>query len=188
MPCSTHHPLALFSLRPYNDDKQRAKGVVEDVRNGHLVSAHPEAGFVLDVGFNIRSKSSAATLATLGRGDTNIHISGGSIARTQCSFEIDEQTGIVMLYDRSHGQTTQVFGDFATPFEPGRARKVVVQKGLNTIIGMGGVGQNLVMFGAQSLRIRYAKIPPQLGAGTYGAVYRAVDVDSGKLIAVKIMK
>ncbi|KAF9730210.1 hypothetical protein PMIN04_012257 [Paraphaeosphaeria minitans] len=244
MPRSSPHPSALFSLRPYNDEKQRGKGVVEDARNSHLVSAHPGGGFALDVGFNIRSKSSTTTLATLGRGDTDIHISGGSIARIQCSFEVDLQTGIVMLYDRSHSQTTQVFGEFATPFELGRSRKVVVQKNLNTIIGMGGVGRNLVMFEliwhqnpletmrqvndryqkigdyeenpclactivddtetvpptravtrihtpagrAQPLRIRYAKIPPQLGAGTYGVVHRAVDVDSGKLIAVKILK
>lgn len=238
---STHHPHALFSLRPYNDGNQRAKGVIEDARNDHLVSTHPGGGFALDVGRNIRSRSSTNTLATLGRGDTDIHVSGRSIARIQCSFEMDPDTGIVMLYDRSHSQSTQVFGEFATPFKPDRTRKVVVQKNLNTVIGMGGVGQNLVMFEliwhhtplegmrqvsdqyrsmgdydenscfartvvddadtvpptraatrihtpARDHRIRYAKIPPQLGAGTYGAVHRAVDVDSGKLIAVKTVK
>jgi hypothetical protein len=51
-----------------------------------------------------------------------------------------------MLYDRSHGQTTQVFGENATPFEHGRIRKVVVQMELNTIIRMGGVGRNLIQF------------------------------------------
>ena len=42
--------------------------------------------------------------------------------------------------------------------------------------------------GPQPLRIRYAKIPPQLGSGTFGVVHRAVDVDSGKLIAFKVMQ
>jgi len=40
-----------------------------------------------------------------------------------------------------------VFGENATPFERARdERKVLVQKGLNTIIGMGGERRNLVQF------------------------------------------
>jgi hypothetical protein len=49
-----------------------------------------------------------------------------------------------MLYDRSHGYTTQVFGENATLFEHGRIRKVLVQQDLNTIIRMGGEGRDLV--------------------------------------------
>lgn len=51
-----------------------------------------------------------------------------------------------MLYDRSNGQTTQVSGENAIPFEYGRLRRVVVQDKLNTIIGMGGERRNLVQF------------------------------------------
>jgi hypothetical protein len=50
-----------------------------------------------------------------------------------------------MLYDRSFANSTQVFGENATPFERERdQRKVLVQKKLNTIIGMGGERRDLV--------------------------------------------
>ena len=131
----------MFSLYPKND---RAKDVVAHPCNSHLVSIFPEdSTLVLDIGFNIRSQS-RTTLATVGRNDTDIILEGSSIARLQCSFEIDLDTGVVMLYDRSNGQTTQVSGENATPFEYGRLRRVVVQKELNTILGMGGVECDLV--------------------------------------------
>lgn len=41
---------------------------------------------------------------------------------------------------------SEVYGTNATPFEHGRPRKVVVQQEDNTIIGMGGVHQDLVRF------------------------------------------
>ena len=146
-----------------------------------------------------------------------------------------------MLYDRSNAQTTQVSGDNATPFEHGRLRRVVVQQGLNTIIGMGGVGCDLVQFeliwhqgpidtvekvksqegmscgaeenprlartvdeaptvlpsqrvtrihtpGERKLRMRYKNIGPPLGSGQFGIVHKCIDVDSGKFMAVKILK
>src|SRR5205814_8204675 len=86
-----------------------------------------------------------ATLATLGRNNIDIIVEGSSIARSQCSFEILPDTGIVMLYDRSFNQSTQVSGKNATPFEHGRIRRVVQDK-LNTEIGMGGEGRDLVRF------------------------------------------
>jgi hypothetical protein len=50
------------------------------------------------------------------------------------------------MTDRSLN-STQVFGENATPFERERdKRKVVVQKDLNTIIGMGGERCDLVQF------------------------------------------
>lgn len=196
---------------------------------------------VLDVGFRIRGKSST-TLATLGRGvEADIYVEGSSIAKVQCSFEIDLDTGVVMFFDRSHGCTTQVYGENAMPFQHGRVRKVLVQENLNTIIGMGGERRDLVQFklvwhqdprqtaeaiksyetlpfgrvenprlartvdeaptdlpsrretrphtpGPRQLMMRYIRVGPQLGSGQYGTVYKAINVDSGKFMAVKILK
>jgi hypothetical protein len=228
--------LALFSLVPCND---RAKTVVADPCNSHLVSLLHDGELALDVGFHIRSKS-CNTLATLGRGDTDIYVPGASISKLQCSFEIQADSNVVMLYDRSHGHTTQVLGEGATPFESGRMRKVVVQKGINEKIGMGGVSRNLVQFelrwhqdffqtvekiknwetvsasynenprlartidetetvlhsrretrihtpGTQ-LKMRYTLVGPPLGSGQFAIVHKGIDMDSGKFMAVKILK
>lgn len=139
------HSLALFTLVPFNGN-QRAQDAVAHPENSHHVSTTPQGVKGLDVGFQIRGKSST-TLATIGRGmEADIFVGGFSIAKVQCSFEIDLDTGVVMFYDRSHACTTQVDGEHATPFERGRVRKVVVQNKLNTIIGMGGERQNHVEF------------------------------------------
>lgn len=237
MPRPQHHPLALFSLQPLNN---RAHNVVCHPSNIHLVSTLNDCSPVLDVGFNIRSKS-CATLATLGRGDTDIFVEGSSIAKVQCSFEIDLDSKVIMLYDRSNGLTTQVSGDNAMPFEHGRLRRVVVQEDLNTIIRMGGVGCDLVQFkliwhlnptqtiekvksqegmpchqdenprfartmdetptvlpsqrvtrihttGERKLRMRYKKVGSALGSGQFGTLHTCIDVDSGKFMAVKVLK
>ena len=237
MPRPHPHPLALFSLLPQNE---RAEAVVRHPINNHLISTLDGGTLALDVG-HIRSKS-GDTLVTLGRGDADIFVEGSSIAKVQCSFEIDLHTHVVLFYDRSHGQTTQVYGKDATPLEYGRPRKVVVQANLNTLIGMGGEGRDLVQFklvwyqnpvqtmekvkdrknisfgyednprlartiedeadtvlpsrrvtrlhtpGPQQLKMRYVKIGGKLGSGQYGKVYKAVDVDSGKLMAVKTLE
>ena len=234
------HPLALFSLIPYDDNK-RAKAVVAHPCNSHLISTTTDGELALDVGFHIRSKSHN-TLATLGRGDTDIFVDGASIAKIQCSFEIDLDTNVVMLYDRSYYRTTQVYGENAMPFEHERLPQVVVQANLNTVVGMGGEGRNLVQFeliwhqdpdgtiekvknredivrgyeehpriartimdetdtvfpsrretrihtpGTRQLKMRYMTIGDMLGAGQFGEVYKAVNVDSGKLMAVKMLK
>ncbi len=237
MPRAHPHPLALFSLAPINE---RAKAVVAHPINDPFVSTLDDGTHALDIG-HIK-KSCNTTLVTLGRGDADIFVEGSSIAKIQCSFEIDLDTNVVMFYDRSHGQTTQVYGERATPFEYGRLRKVVVQKMLNSIIGMGGEGRDLVQFklewhqnpvqtmdkirnrqnislgyeenprfartiideadtvlpsqrgtrihtpGTRQLKMRYVTIGDMLGAGQFGEVYKAVDVDSGKLMAVKILE
>ena len=41
--------------------------------------------------------------------------------------------------------------------------------------------------GPRQLKMRYAEVLPKLGSGQYGEVYKAIDVDSGKLMAVKIL-
>ncbi len=229
-------PLALLSLIPLNE---RAKEIVAHPINDPFVSTLDDDIHALDIG-HIRSKSGSNTLATLGRGDTDIYMEGPSIAKIQCSFEIDLNTNVVMLYDRSHGQTTQVSGENAMPFEYGRLRKIVVQAKLNTMIGMGGVGRNLIQFrlewhqdssetiekvkkrqsipqgyeenprltqtineaesvlpsrretrphmpGPRQGKMRYATVI-RLGSGQFGEVHKAVNVDSGELMAVKMLK
>jgi len=229
------------NLRP-KPGNERAERVVSHPDNSHHVSTLSDGTLALDVGFHIRGKSST-TLATLGRGvEADIYVEGSSIAKIQCSFEIDLDTGVIMFYDRSHGCTTQVSGENATPFEYERSRKVLIQKGLNTIIGMGGERRDLVQFklewhqdptqtaetiknyealpcgrvenprlsrtvdeaptdlpsrretrphtpGCLQLKMRYEKVVGgKLGSGQFGTVHKAINVDSGKFMAVKILE
>ena len=139
------HPLALFSLLP-KPGNERAERVVSHPDNIRHVSVLSNGEKCIDVGFQLRGKSST-TLATLGRGvEADIYLEGSSISRIQCSFEIDLDTSIVMFYDRSHGCTTQVSGESTIPFEYGRTRKVVVRDKLNTVIQMGGERRDLFQF------------------------------------------
>lgn len=237
------HPLALFSLIAKNP---RAEKVVLHVENKHLLLTLPGGTLALDIGFHTISRS--CTLATLGRGfGTDVYIEGTAIATVQCSFEIDFNTGVVMLCDRSWEQRTQVSGPNCYPFEHGRnPRQVIVQRSVNTLLSMGGQRRNLVQFelkwhqdlaetvakaryyesqpirpvvtsrrartddaddadeeepselsserssrmhtpGGQ-LRMRYVTIGDSLGEGTYGVVHKAVDVDRGRMMAVKILR
>jgi hypothetical protein len=142
MLCPCPHPLALFSLKPKSD---QAKDAVVYPSNSHLVSTLSDGTLALDIGFYICSQSHT-TLATLGHNDTDIILEGSSIARLQCSFEIDLDTGVVMLYNRSNSQSTQVFSENAILFEYGCLCQVVVQHKLNTKIGIDGEWCNLVQF------------------------------------------
>jgi hypothetical protein len=224
----------LFSLIPYAENEPAKRAIAHPANIRH-VSTLPNGVEGLDVGFHIRGKPSK-TLATIGRGTEadirveDIRAEGSTISTIQCSFEIDFETGVVMLYDRSHARRTQVSGENATPFEPRRIRKVLVQQNLNTIIGMGGKRQDLFQFrlewhqnptntakiikdcgalahsrvenpqltrtvdatphtpGQRHLEMRYMKVGPKLGSGQFGTVHKAIDVDSGKFMAVKILE
>lgn len=217
----------------------RAEAVLADPDNKHLVSQLKTDELALDIGHTRSTSGDNTTIATLGR-DGDIVVDGRSIAKIQCSFEIDLDTKVVMFYDRSHSQTSQVLGQNATPFEYGRPRKIVVQDNVNTIIGFGGVGRNLFQFelewhydapetmeivknrasttlgyeenprlaqtvditdtvlpskretrlntaGPQLTKLRYANLV-LLGSGQFGVVYKAVNLDSGKFLAVKTLK
>lgn len=238
MPRPKPHPLALFSLIPING---QARAVVAHPMNEHLVSIQRDGMLGLDVG-HVRLRP-GNVIAILGRGEgADVYIEGPSISKVQCSFEIDPGSNVVMLYDRSHGQTTQVYGEDAIPFEHGRTRKVVVDVILNTQIRMGGQHGNFVQFklrwhhcfddvkekilsreniplgyeenprlartiideadthlfsgretrlhtpGPRQLKMRYVKIGDKLGAGAFAEVFKAINVDSGELMAVKILK
>ena len=238
MPHLLPHPLSLFSLRPVQGNV-RAKNAVSHPNNDHLAFKMSDGSLALEVGFHIRGTSSK-TLAILGRGvDADIYVEGSGIAKIQCSFEIDLDTGVVMFCDRSFAKSTQVSGENAMPFEHERIRQVLVMKELNTIIGMGGERRNLVQFqlkwhqdlkqtakaikhyerlpcgraenprlartvdelptdlpsrretrlhttGSRQLMIRYVKLD-RLGSGQFGEVHKAINVDSGKFMAVKTM-
>lgn len=237
MPRSQPHPSALFSLSPLN---ARARAVVVHPDNSYLTSTLPDGTLVLDIGFHVHSKS-ANILATLGR-NGDITLQGSSIAKIQCHFEINLESNVVLLCDKSTYHTTQVYGKNAVPFEYGRPRLVVVHPELNTIIGIGGAGRNLIQFelkwhqndketiekvkkradvvlcqeqnprtagtkrddaatempslretrvhtpGPQQPHMRYRKMGHVLGSGTFGEVHKAIDIDSGNLMAVKILR
>ncbi|RYC58802.1 hypothetical protein CHU98_g7407 [Xylaria longipes] len=228
-----HNPLALLSLRPIGD---RADAVVLSPHNSHLVSTDEDGNICLDIGHTLSKSGNSSTIATIGR-DGDIVVEGASISKIQCSFDINFDTGYVMFYDRSHSQTSQVYGGNSRPFEYGRPRKVVVYPGLNTEIGFGGTKRNLVGFqliwpktaaetidmaktrrhltlqsnprlaqtiddadtelpsgrqtrlhtGPKQLSMRWEFIE-HLGSGAFGEVYKGINVDDGRLMAVKRMK
>ena len=138
---SQRDPWTLFSLVPAN---QRATDVVMHVSNGHLMRF--DAGtYVLDVG-QVRSMSGAdMTLATLGR-NGDVFVEGSMISKIQCSFELEGTSSFVMFYDRSHGQTSQVFGDNVAQFVSGRPRRLALPTTMDITIGMGGRQQDYVRF------------------------------------------
>ncbi|KAH0566163.1 hypothetical protein GP486_000445 [Trichoglossum hirsutum] len=220
-------PPFLFSLRPYKGNT-KAEAVIAHDANRHLLSTLEDGTPVLTISSCFRSRSgSGSTLATIGRSETDIHISYAWISRTQCSFEISLDSNAIMLYDRSHSQSTKLQGENAMPFEPGHHRQVVVQQGLNTVIGMGsdlilfellwhhdpvetmsivknrecvpyGFGGHpyltrtqpaspLSMEGRRRLRVRYVTIGRQPESRQFETVHKAVNVDSGKLMLVRIL-
>lgn len=160
MPLPKPHDSAIFSLSPLN---LRAEQVVAHPSNTYLTSWLDDK-LVLNICYGRSTSGDKTTLATIGR-NGDIIVKGSTIARVQCSFEIDLQTKIIMFYDRSHNQTCQVYGDNATPSH-------------QTRIHPGG---------SQQMKIRVQKIGNRIGAGQFGEVYKAVDQDAGKLIAVKIL-
>lgn len=227
--------LTLFCLYPYKNNGP-AEYTISHRHNSRLVSMFSDGTLVLDIGFHIRSKPSS-TLATLGRGDlADIYLpyeSHESLADVQCSFEMNLDTGIVLFHDKSNAFNSQVFGPNATPFEPGRARKVVVSEHLNTRIRMGGKRGDLIQFelkwyqdprqviqiiksdvlpcsrvvdwvrAASSIDLgpterqsgpytsgpmRYVTEGSILGSRRFGTVHKAIDADSGQVMAVKKME
>ncbi|KAF2793598.1 calcium/calmodulin-dependent protein kinase [Melanomma pulvis-pyrius CBS 109.77] len=167
----------------------------------------------LNIGFQISTKSSH-TLATIGR-TGNITVEGSSISRIQCSFEIHKDTEEIFLCDRSSSWSTQTFGPSARPFERERPdRRVVVARSVNEKFGFSSVSYRedhprftrtvddetqTALPSKRATRIhtpgvhgpanmiRYYK-KESVGFGSYGEVYKAVNVDSGELLALKLVK
>ena len=145
--CSFHHysmphpprPLALFSLCPYRGNERAKRAVARKIS---ITCQHYLIVYKLSTSVFTSAVNHLQPLQHYVEAD--IYVEGFSIAKIQCSFEIDLDAGVVMFFDRSHGCTTRVSGENATPFEHGRVQKVLVQKKINTIIRMGGERRDLV--------------------------------------------
>lgn len=133
----------LFSLRGYNS---KGTAVVTDSNNRHFLS-ESNGDPVLEIRYDHQSKS-PDTLLTIGRlGD--VRVDNRLISRIQCSFEIDQKTGIIMLYDRSTSGSTQVHSEGSNCMKmktDNHVRRVLVNGNINTVIGMGGTYSDNVMF------------------------------------------
>ena len=230
------HQDTFFLLVPTN---KKARDVVQDQDNSHLVSLSPENLACFDIGFHIDSQTSPGTLANFGRNNCDITLRPTSISRLHCSFEVDLDTGVVMFHDFSPSHKTMVSGDPGRNFKKGRLpRKILVHSGFNEKISMGGTNRNLIEFELQwiakeekikriiKIHIQNQKVkitnprkarthdttetvlhstlmtPDQafqessqtgprylkrelLGSGSFGSVWRVIDIDSGQLMAMK---
>lgn len=147
-----HRDRSLFSLVPITP---KAIDVVRHPHNRQLAYRLNDDTLALDIGLHIHSKSrSPSILATLGRDDAaDIFLDGPSISRIQCSFEINLDSRVIMIVDRSRALTTQVYSadtptsavaqfELGRPFPP----KVVIMRTLNEQLGMGGTHRDLVKF------------------------------------------
>ena len=125
-------PNALFSLVPLDCN---AKGVIADVNNSHFVATLWNGQKVLSIGDNRPKKST--TLVSLGREDQDILIPHTSASKSQCIFEINPETNVVLIYDPTKKQRTHILAGNPNvfPFESGRARRVVVHDNINNVIG-----------------------------------------------------
>lgn len=120
----------LFYLTPIS---KQAQDVLKDPENAFLLDrSGPTTRFAIG---HFESKAgNRTTLVTIGRlGD--IVLRGTGYSRQQCSFQIDLDTHVIMFYDDSRAGTSSVIGPDSMPFRPGHSRKVVVQPGLNSVIG-----------------------------------------------------
>ena len=224
----------LFSLQPVTEGARQA---VSHPSNNHLVSVLNDGQHVLDIGHIQPISDDKAIVATIGR-NGDVVVANAQVGRIQCAFEINLESKVIMFSDRSFDQSSQVFGQGAVPFVEGRTRTVVVQQGINSIIGMGGTEQKLIMFkliwhdsnpeitrqrvsrrqgGVLRANPRHSLAPlgdlsfstyngrddtdnfslmlkqpekriiqgAQIGKGAFGTVYKATDIDTGRLMAVK---
>jgi hypothetical protein len=84
----------------------------------------------------------------------DIVISGSTISRIHCSFELMPKQGtdemMVMFVDRSPTHSCEVSGADAFTLrynsDPRVPRQVMIRKDINTLIGIGGLNRNSIMF------------------------------------------
>jgi serine/threonine protein kinase len=204
----------LFYLAPAN--REAIKVVTSPINSEFRASqrAEEEIGTAaLSVGF-IPSAKGGKTLLTLGRkGDITIECGGEGISDIHCSFKINPETGVVMLHDNSDNNTTHVRGH---AFPERRSRKVAMTPGKYELFNIGrhrkikfklvwsGDVEDALVRGKVLSTIRNldARVESRsstkkinrcvkagiLGSGRCGIVYRAIDLDTGAVVALKTYK
>ncbi|CAG9992162.1 unnamed protein product [Clonostachys byssicola] len=204
----------LFYLAPAN--LEAIKVVTSPVNSEFRASqtAEEEIGTAaLSVGL-IPSAKGGRTIVTLGRkGDITVEDEGEDISDVHCSFKINPETGVVMLHDKSDNDTTHVRGH---NFRERGSRKVAMTPGKYELFKIGRhrkIEFKLVWFGdvKDALvrgKVLFAIRNPDaradsrssvkkislyvkagiLGSGKCGIVHKAIDLDTGAVVALKTYK
>ncbi|KAK7962841.1 uncharacterized protein PG986_003666 [Apiospora aurea] len=153
-----HHPLTIFSLVPVGT---RAENVVNHSENEHLVSTSSDFGKVLDIGHHLQ--------------------------------------GPVRVRRRPENQRRHVPRPVQRPDEPSpRRKRHALRAGPRAQGGRaaqyehghqdgGGAGLDLTMFRLLWAEQRAEK-RKELGRGNFGVVQKAMDLDPGRLMAVRIIR
>jgi hypothetical protein len=189
-----------------------ARGILEEPHNANYIVSREEGDYE-DFVFYLDFRHEDRTQYVLGRGsDVDIQLpdSKADISKTQCVFRLDGDSGAVFLDDRSSHQSTETFAsrhDYRTTIAmPSRSpRSVLVARDINNHIAIGrkqhyqfelfwlcdglydfpqnGSLQKGPINGNSMKYVQGEKI----GGGAFGNVFKALDVHTGELIAVKKM-
>lgn len=194
-----------FWLVPVNKNAERA---TREPKNQHLKSPCENGKWELYVSFEDPYKQAI----TVGRGNTDIYLpeprgSSGEISKHHCSFVNNPARGAVLLIDHSNKGYTEPYSP--NQFEltisfPKESRSILLARGINSHVAFGKdryyefqiVWESDGLYDFPNKNDPYSVGPPShrrkrylkgdwLGGGAYGTVWRALDVNSGELIAVK---
>ncbi|KAL2134387.1 hypothetical protein VTI74DRAFT_306 [Chaetomium olivicolor] len=194
-----------FVLTPINP---AARKVVEHPRNSHL-----RCQFENSVGLWVDLTNPEKQYFTLGKADTDIHLpdtksgSKGSphISAHHASFVVVHETGAVLLCDYSDNGTVEPLPhnhSFTVRFQP-NARSVLVASGINSRVAFGRdqwyqfeiqwQSDGMYRFpkdepysmGPRNSKTKKYVLGGEVGAGSYGTVWWALDATSGQIMAVK---
>ena len=142
---------AILSLVPLND---RAKNtVVHPLNSKYRYLARTGRYFDEDIQclalgqFFSGDVNPLTTIATMGyNGDIKVY--GNDIAELHCSFDMNIDTGVVLIHDRSGGHVTTCSDENAHPtlrLDPNRGRnQVIVSRDVNHQLQLGNVFQPIV--------------------------------------------
>ena len=190
-------------------DNRNALAVIHEPRNENFVSIKDGLEAIYIDFTNAPPEASI----TLGRSNCDIIIpddKGAGIARQHCYFERHPLTGIVVLHNKSHNKTTDVYDmddDNAVPISQAM-NSVVVTRRFNRCIGLGNkrfykfrllwdgdapvenflskpsntLGPEIYPFDLKKARYIQGQY---LGSGGFGFVRRCVDVYTGQAMAIK---
>ncbi|KAK3311982.1 kinase-like domain-containing protein [Apodospora peruviana] len=193
-----------FVMVPLNSAARKA---IEHVRNKYWQYQFENNTFGLWIDFSDPEKQ----VYSLGRGEgCDIYLPDRDrryqISEYHASFEVVEQTGAVLLFDRSSHRTTEpmsVNNTFTVKYRKD-ANSVLVAQGINTRIAFGrdryyqfelqwhsdGMyhfpdKEEPYAMGPKNSRAKKYVQADKIGGGAYGNVYRCLDATTGTIMAVK---